>query len=222
MDPHLDVLIRPYRLDDASAVFEAARESIAELGPWMPWCHPEYSIDESRSWLEAQVPAYQQGRAFEFAIVSSDGRYLGGCGINRIDKEHRRANLGYWVRSTATGRGVATAAVQLLRNWGFQNTDLLRLEIVIAVGNVASHRVAEKAGAMREGTLRSRLLLRGTPHDATIFSFIRAEHMVSVVADPEYSAAEPTTGADGPQSAAQQPPRQTPSHGVPDSAEDRG
>jgi RimJ/RimL family protein N-acetyltransferase len=179
MNSLLDVHIRRYNLDDASAVFEAARESVAELEPWMPWCHPEYSIAESRSWLEIHVPAFEQGAAFEFAIVSGDGRYLGGCGLNQIDKANNRSNLGYWVRSTATRRGVATAAVLLLRDWAFANTDLVRLEIVIAVGNIASHRVAEKAGAIREGTLRRRLVLHGTAHDATMFSFTRAAPLTS-------------------------------------------
>jgi len=173
MPPQLDVRIRPYRLDDADLIFEAARESLAELGPWMPWCHPHYSLNESRLWLEEQVPAFEQGTAFEFAIVSTDGRYLGGCGLSQVDKLNRRANLGYWVRTTATRRGVATAAVHLLRDWGFQNTDLLRLEIVVAVGNIASQRVAEKSGAVREGTLRNRLILHGTVHDAAVFSFVR-------------------------------------------------
>jgi ribosomal-protein-serine acetyltransferase len=68
---------------------------------------------------------------------------------------------------------VATAAVQRLRNWGFGHTALIRIEVVIAIGNRASLRVAEKAGATREGTLRSRLLLHGTAHDAPMFSFIR-------------------------------------------------
>jgi RimJ/RimL family protein N-acetyltransferase len=170
-----DIHVRPYALADASDVWEAARESLAELQPWMPWCHPGYSIEESRSWLAAQVPAFHQGTSFEFAIVSADRRYLGGCGLNQIDQANNRANLGYWVRSSATGRGVATAAVQRVRDWGFEHTALVRLEVVIAVGNLASHRVAEKAGAVREGTLRSRLLLHGTPHDATMFSFIRTE-----------------------------------------------
>jgi ribosomal-protein-serine acetyltransferase len=168
-----DVRIRAYRLDDAPAVLEAARESLAELQPWMPWCHPGYSLEESRSWLAGQVPAFQERTAFEFAIVSPDGRYLGGCGLNQIDAGNGRANLGYWVRSSVTRQGVATAAVTLLRDWGFRNTSLVRLEIVIAIGNVASYRVAEKSGADREGILRSRLILHGIPHDATMFSFTR-------------------------------------------------
>jgi len=169
----VNVLIRPYRLDDAQAVAEAALGSIAELQPWMPWCHPTYSLADSQSWLEIQVPAFEHGTAFEFAIISGDGRYLGGCGLNQIDTANHRANLGYWVRSTATRQGVASDAVRALRDWAFQTTDLIRLEIVVAVGNLPSHRVAEKVGAAREGILQRRILLYGEARDATMFSLTR-------------------------------------------------
>src|SRR5262245_13471861 len=139
----------------------------------MPWCHSAYAIEDSRSWLSIQVPAFEQKTAFEFAIVAADGRYLGGCGLNQLDAINRRANLGYWVRSAATRQGVATAAVRALRDWAFGATDLVRLEIVVASGNTASHRVAEKAGAVREGVLLRRLLLHGRFHDATMFSLTR-------------------------------------------------
>ena len=68
---------------------------------------------------------------------------------------------------------MATAATELTRTWGFANTDLARIEILIAVDNVASRRVAEKSGAVYEGTLRSRLLVHGTRHDAAMYAFIR-------------------------------------------------
>lgn len=172
-----DVHLRRYATRDAAAVYEAVRESMSELLPWMPWCHPEYSMAESRNWLEAQVAAFDQGGAFEFAIVSAGDDYLGGVGLNQIDSANQRANLGYWVRSSATGRGVATTAVRLMREWAFDSTQLQRLEIVIAVENAPSQRVAEKAGAVREGVLRQRLLLRGAPHDAAVLSFVRRDDL---------------------------------------------
>jgi ribosomal-protein-serine acetyltransferase len=119
------------------------------------------------------VRAFEQRTAFEFAIVSGDDRYLGGCGLNQIDAVNRRANLGYWVRTSAIRQGVATRAVRAIRDWAFEHTDLLRLEIVVALGNEASQRVAAKSGAIKEGVLRNRLLLHGAIHDATIFSLIR-------------------------------------------------
>jgi RimJ/RimL family protein N-acetyltransferase len=69
---------------------------------------------------------------------------------------------------------VATAAATRIRDWGFANTDLVRLEILVAVGNIASRRVAERAGAVYEGTLRSRLLVHGTRHDAAMYAFIKS------------------------------------------------
>lgn len=168
-----DVLIRPCHADDAPAMHAAVRESLAELIPWMPWCHAEYSLQEARSWLRLQVQAFNERKWFEFAIVGPDGAYLGQCGLNQFDELNRRCNLGYWVRSSATRRGVATRAVLLLRDWAFAHTDLVRIEIVIAAGNHASVRVAEKAGALREGVLRDRLFLHGAPVDAVMFSFVR-------------------------------------------------
>ena len=166
------VSIRPYTVGDANAVWEAVRESMLDLLPWMPWCHPNYAIEESQSWLESQVKAFAERTAFEFAIIAPDGRYLGGIGLNQLDAANRRANLGYWVRSTATSRGVCTSAVLQLRDWAMKNTDLIRLEILIAADNVPSLRVAEKSGAVREGVLRKRLMLEGVAHDAVLFSLL--------------------------------------------------
>lgn len=167
------ISIRPYRIEDAPALHEAALASVSEILPFLPWCHPDLTIEEIRAWIEAQVQAFEARTAFEFAILAEDGGYLGGCGLNQIDGAYRRANLGYWVRTSATRRGVATAAVRQLVRWGFENTDLLRLEVVVSTKNVASLRTADKAGAVREGILRKRLLLHGLPHDAVVFSFVR-------------------------------------------------
>jgi ribosomal-protein-serine acetyltransferase len=148
-------------------------ESVWEVRPFMPWCHPNLTLDEGRRWIEAQVSAFQSGKAFEFVIMAPDGRFLGGCGLNQIDEENHRANLGYWVRSSATGRGVATTAVRQLVHWAFDHTDLVRLEVVVSTQNTASLRVAEKSGALNEGVLKKRLLLHGMWHDAVMLSFVR-------------------------------------------------
>lgn len=169
----IDVAIRPYRMSDVDVMLEAIRESAAELSPWMPWCHAAYSRDDGERWLQEQLAAFERRTAFQFAVVMADGHYCGGCGLNGMDHENRRANLGYWTRSSMTRRGIAASAVRLVHEWAFENTDLIRLEVVIAVENRASRRVAEKTGAHREGILRNRLVLHGRAHDAVMFSFAR-------------------------------------------------
>jgi len=152
---------------------KAAIESVADVFPWMAWCHKGYSLGEAQQWVETQVDLAQKGLAFEFAIFDENDRFLGGCGINRIDKDNRFANLGYWVRSSAMGRGVAPEAVRFVSNYAFWETNLNRVEIVCATGNIRSQRVAEKVGATREGVLRSRLMLPSGPSDAVIYSLLR-------------------------------------------------
>lgn len=138
----------------------------------MPWCHAAYGMEDAERWLQTQHVAFERGMAFEFAVFTQ-GRYCGGCGLNQIDLANRRANLGYWIRSGMTRQGVATAAACLIRDWAFEQTDLIRLEILVAQANIASRRVAEKSGAHYEGLLCRRLVLHGRSHDAALYAFTR-------------------------------------------------
>ena len=171
------VLVRPCRETDGALVFEAVAESLGTLVPWMAWCSAAYSLADAEQWVRETIAGRDAGTAFEFIITDGDGELYGVCGLNGIDAVNRRANLGYWVRTRSQGRGIATEAVRQLVRWTAANTDLIRLEVVVAEGNTASLRVAQKAGAIVEGTLKSRLLLHGRPHDAVMLSFIRGMNM---------------------------------------------
>jgi RimJ/RimL family protein N-acetyltransferase len=166
--------IRPYEPGDAEPLYEAVRESTADVYPWLEWCHAQYSRAEAVEWISSRATLAAEGLEYNFAIVGSDGRYLGGCGVNQINRIHRFGNLGYWVRSSATGRGVAVEAARQIAEFAFRTTDLVRLEIVCAAGNQRSQRVAEKVGALREGVSRRRLILHGEPVDAVMFSLVRS------------------------------------------------
>ena len=165
--------LRPYAPDDAEPLHEAVRESVDAAFPWLPWCRAEYSLADAVEWIRSRTQLAAEGREHAFAIVDDAGRLLGGCGIDRIDRLNRLANLGYWVRTSATGRGVASEAVRQLADFAFRETDLVRLEIVCAVGNERSQRAAARAGALREGVLRQRLVLHGVSVDAVLYSLVR-------------------------------------------------
>jgi len=174
------ILVRPYREKDASTLYEAARESIAEVSVWLPWCHENYSIEESREFVSSRAQAAQGDEWYSFATFEKDsGRFLGGVGLNFFNRVHQMANLGYWLRTSAAGRGIATKATRLVARFGFEQLGLHRIEILAAVDNVASQRVAENVGAVREGVLRKRLLINGESQDALLFSLL-PEDVVTV------------------------------------------
>ena len=81
-------------------------------------------------------------------------------------------NLGYWVRTSATRNGIASKAARLVAQFGFEELGLHRIEIIAAIPNIASQRVAEKIGAVREAVLRKRLLIRDQSQDAVLFSLV--------------------------------------------------
>lgn len=170
-----DILVRPLELTDEQSLFEAVWESIPEVSPWLGWCHENYSIDETREFLRSRAEKSLGDEWYSFGVFdrSSGERFLGGVGLNFINRVHQFGNLGYWVRTSRTGRGVASRASRLVARFGFEELGLQRIEILAAVSNLASQRVAEKIGAAREGVLRKRLLIRGEPQDAVMFSLVQ-------------------------------------------------
>ena len=170
------ILIRPFRPDDIGVMHEAARESQDQLCAWMTWCRMGYSLEDARAFVQQSENAWQKGEHYSFAIVDmGTGIFHGSVGLNHLDPSHKFANLGYWIRAGSTGRGFATAATRLAARFGITELGLNRLELLVPTGNVASQRVAQKAGATFEGTLRRRILLGGEPHDAALYSFVAAD-----------------------------------------------
>jgi ribosomal-protein-serine acetyltransferase len=168
------IVVRPHRPGDAEPLREAVLESVDEVRPWMPWCHPGYSHVDAQEWVTSCERKFREGTEFEFVISNPAGDFLGVCGLNSINVAYRLANLGYWLRTSATGRGFATAAVRQVIEFAFHQTDLARLEIVCAVGNLRSQRVAERVGALREAVLHDRLVLHGQAHDAVLYAVLRS------------------------------------------------
>jgi len=168
--------MRLFGPSDAQLLFEAAHESMAEVFPWLPWCHPGYKIADSRFWLSQQPELARKKEAWSFAIFSDEDpgetRLLGGCGLADFDKAHGFCNLGYWVRSSEMGKGIATAATQLCALYALGELSISRVEIVVQLGNTASLRVARKVGAQEEGVLRNRIRLHGKDLDAVMFSLV--------------------------------------------------
>src|SRR5215470_6759485 len=84
------VLLRPYRPDDLDPMFDAAVESVAEVGRWLPWCHEEYTPLETAAWIDSRLEAWQSGTEYSFAITErATGRFVGGCGLNQFDHDRQ-------------------------------------------------------------------------------------------------------------------------------------
>ena len=167
------ILIRPCVPDDAEAIFAAVVESHCTVGRWMSWCHPGYAIADAHSWIAHCTSQWSQGGDREFGIFDAESGIALGCiGVNQINRVHNIANVGYWVRASGEGRGIASTAARRVAAFAFAELGLSRIEIVALPDNVVSRRVAEKLGAAFECIARNRLLFRGQPREAAVYSLL--------------------------------------------------
>jgi RimJ/RimL family protein N-acetyltransferase len=169
--------VRPWRDGDAVALHEAARESIATVGQWLPWLTANYSLTDSEDWVSDSARHWRQGTEFRFGVFEPGpgGRCLGGAGLNHLNAVHGIGNLGYWVRSTGTGRGIGSRAARLVARFGLTTAGLGRVEILTACDNLASQRVAARIGARFEGVLRDRLQVHGQRIPARLYALVRED-----------------------------------------------
>jgi len=168
-----DIEIRVATELEAVLHVAAIQDSVNEIGAWETWCTESYTSDDSRKYLADSELKRHRGAEFNFCLFErASGNLIGSVSLNRIVHEYKFANLGYWVRTGYTGRGLATLAVRAAARFAFTELELTRLEIVAMEGNARSRRVAEKAGATSEGLHRNRLYYHGQPRDAWVYSLI--------------------------------------------------
>jgi len=165
--------LRPYRPGDVDELVRAARESVATVGRWMPWCHADYVTAEAQEWIAHAAASVADRSAYELALVdATDDRLVGGVGLNQFNARNNFCNLGYWVRESRQRRGAATAGARALARFGFDRLALTRIEIVVQEGNVASAAVAQAIGARREGVARNRLVILDVPVAAVVYGLV--------------------------------------------------
>jgi len=138
-----------------------------------------FPTEPSPGFAREWIGSYEEGRRYctraAFAIEAPDGTFLGVGLFPRIEREGRQAEIGYVIAPAARGRGVATRTLRLLTDWGFAELGLQRLELWIDVANPASERVAERAGYVREGVLRSCWVKEDMRADLGIWSRLRTD-----------------------------------------------
>jgi RimJ/RimL family protein N-acetyltransferase len=150
------------------------RESLAELKPWMSWATDRYTELSAREYISIAGARWEEQTFYGFAITCAE-EILGACTLSSIHPIYHFCNLGYWVRTSLRGRGIAGRAAKLAARFAFEELGLIRVEIVIGVNNHASLRVAEKIGAHDEGLLLNRMVVGRSIYDAHMYSLIPSD-----------------------------------------------
>lgn len=163
---------------DAQTLDEAIKVSLSDLNQWLPWARMDYTQSDTTAFIRESIQAWKEERAWDYSIRLKEEpkHHIGNISFWTVSKLGKIAEVGYWVRSDETSRGVCTEAMELLLEETFDSLGYHKVVLRIAVGNDASDRVAKKLGFTKEGVLREELLIRGNWVDHSLWSLLDREY----------------------------------------------
>jgi len=161
--------IRSWSFEDKSAVVKYANNRNIWLNLRDTFPHP-YTERDADTYLQSVVDQHPET---DFAIATPE-EAIGGIALKlKEDVSKKSAELGYWLGEPFWGRGIATAAVGTVVEYGFSHFDIVRIWAEVFEWNPASIRVLEKAGFLLEGRLRKSVFKDGKVIDKFIYAIVR-------------------------------------------------
>lgn len=163
--------LRPYGRADVPRLVEACQDPETIRYTNLP---SPYTTLDAEDMLVGLRRVWAEETGAHFGVFdATDGDLLGDVALVRLDLPRGNAEIGFWTAPWARGLGVATRATQAVARWTFAELAVGRLEWLADVDNVASRRVAERAGFTLEGVLRDRIRRRdGSRANARIASLL--------------------------------------------------
>ncbi|MBI5958666.1 MAG: GNAT family N-acetyltransferase [Chloroflexi bacterium] len=145
------LILRAPRPGDGAASNAAIRESIDELRPWMPWAQTIPAVEDTEAVYRRNASEWIARTNLGLILWrKSDGLFVGGSGLHRLDWSVPCVEIGYWVRTSLAGQGYITEAVNGITAFAFEYLHAERIEIRCDARNVRSAAVAERAGYVLE------------------------------------------------------------------------
>ena len=173
--------LRPFTEADTDAIYTLMSNATVlrywDAPPWGERARAQRFIAACREMAD-------DGVGVRLAIDrATDDTFLGWCSLTRWNPEYRSAAMGYCLEEAAWGHGYATEAAGALLSWAFGAWDLNRVQAETDTRNVASARVLEKLGFVREGTLREDCVVDGEVSDSWVYGLLRRQWRPPPVAD---------------------------------------
>jgi ribosomal-protein-serine acetyltransferase len=169
IDSTLELRVR--QTEDAAAIFVLIDKNRNYLKEWLPWVDSTKSVKDTEGYIQSCLNA---SPIIDFGIWY-DNQWVGSVGFHQIDQTNKKADLGYWLAESFTGKGIVSKSVKALIKYGFTELSLNRITITAAPENTKSRGIPERLGFVREGTLRQSELVNGKYLDGVIYSLLKSE-----------------------------------------------
>ena len=168
--------LEPLGARHVGEMWQALTESVEQLRPYLAWVETIHSPTDLERFVARARVARDDGLEYIFAALGPDGIFCGVVGLHNVDHRNRNAEMGFWMRTSRTRRGICQAMAARAMRFAFREIGLHRIFIRHAVDNLTSRSVIEKLGYLREGTAREDTFLRGQWLTHETYSMLAAEY----------------------------------------------
>jgi [ribosomal protein S5]-alanine N-acetyltransferase len=161
--------LRPWESTDAEAVAHAFADP--EIQRWH--VRRADSVGEARQWIDEWRAGWADGTELNWALADrASNALMGRMSLKGVDLRNGSAGLSYWMVPASRRRGLCVQASITLCQWAFTVGGFHRIGLAHSVVNVASCRVAVKAGFREEGVRRRGALHADGWHDMHTHSLL--------------------------------------------------
>jgi RimJ/RimL family protein N-acetyltransferase len=150
---HVPFGLRPWGGLDGDAAALAAAWADPDVARWTE-VPGDGSLEVAERWIAGQTARMAEGRVLDLVVYRDDHGYgpVGEVGLVAADEEHALVEVGWWLSPSARGRGLATAAVDLVTSWVLSDDVGARTAYALVhPDNPRSIAVAERAGYRAAG-----------------------------------------------------------------------
>lgn len=168
------ISLQPAAVPHAAALAALLLQERAHLQRYLPALGALVSIEAARLHLAAAEERARHHVMFEWHLF--DGEVLcGAIRLKNIDRDDRKAQVGYFLGSGFVGKGIVTSSMRSVIAFCFDTLALNRLELRCAAGNRRSMAVAERLGFTHEGVMRQDEFLNGEFVDQHVYGLLRSD-----------------------------------------------
>lgn len=186
------LVLEPIEPRHAGALWQAKEASLNELRRWMAWA--EQPRESHEGFVHAAHERWGEGE-WVYAITVN-GVPVGTIGVDRYHPMFSSAELGYWLRSDVSGRGLMTEAAAVVVDYSFDELRIHRLELRAGLENYGSLRVAEKLGFRSAGILRHASRNAWAFYDVKVFDLLATDERSAVRRGARQANQQPETVRD--------------------------
>lgn len=148
--------IKPISEEHSEVINNEIRKSQPTLSRWLFWARTLPDLDKTRDFCRECDRKFREKESLEMGIFNkNDGAFMGCIGIHNFNYkgEEKSFDIGYWIGAEYARQGYMLEALKALSHYAFEELGAKKLSITTDAENIASNKLALKAGFLLTDTI---------------------------------------------------------------------